>query len=121
MASVDRTELITKLEGAGAAAELCRKALLDGAELEVFPGVVSSTELRTIYRRRAEHLRQTGVQAIGADEAADRLERTPDTDLVIAKVAGLGGHFFQLLLDPALEGVVACLAVPARSSGPGAT
>jgi hypothetical protein len=117
---VNQEQLLAALSGAGEAAGLCRRALLTGAELEVFPGVVPTAELRTIYRRRAEHLRRTGIAAIDADEAADRLDRTTHVDLVIGKVdGGPGDHFFQLFFDPAIEHLVACLTVPAESRGRG--
>ena len=82
----------------------------------MLPGAVATAELRTIYRRRAEHLRQHGAPAVDADDAADaadRLDQTAHTDLVVGRVdGGLGRHVFQLFFDAAAEHVVACLAIP---------
>jgi len=119
---MDRDKLVAALDGAGIAGELCRDALLAGADLHVLPGLVPTRELRTIYRRRAEHLRSHGIEAIDADQAADELDRTPHADLVVGRVESEpGGHFFQLFLDPTRERVVACLAVPADDSSAGGT
>ncbi len=113
---MDREHLIAALGDVGQGGEagaLCRQALLDGAELVMLPGTVPTAALREIYRSRAEHLRQRRVPAIGADEAADQLERSAHATLRIGSVdGGPGSHFFQLFLDPAGEQVVACLAVP---------
>ena len=115
---MDRERLLAALDDASEASEaaaLCRQALLEGAELVILPGRVQTTALRDIYRSRAEHLREHAVAAIGADDAADRLDRTGHPALGIASVdGGPGSHFFQLFFDPAGEEIVACLAVPDR-------
>ncbi|HXH78362.1 hypothetical protein [Nocardioides sp.] len=112
---MDREHLLAALEDAGEAAALCRHALLEGAALDLHPGSVPTAALRDIYRSRAEHLRDHEIAAVGADDAADRLDRTSHASLRIGAVdGGPGGHFFQLFLDPAGEELVACLAVPVR-------
>lgn len=111
---MDRDQLITGLADAGEAARLCREALLGGAELQISPGIVPTSELRTIYRSRAEHLRSKGILAVGADEAADALDRTTFGELRIGRVSGGARGVFQVFLDPQLEQVVACVAPPPR-------
>jgi hypothetical protein len=114
---MDREHLLTALDDAGEAAALCRQALLAGAELVMLPGTVPTAALRDIYRSRAEHLREHAVAAIGADDAADRLDRTGHPALRIGSVeGGSGSHFSQLFFDPAATEVVACLAVPDRDA-----
>lgn len=111
---MDRGQLITALADAGEAARLCREALLAGAELEISPGIVPTSELRTIYRSRAEHLRAKGIPAVGADEAADQLDGATFPELRVGRVSGGGRGMFQLFLDPQLEHLVACVALPPR-------
>lgn len=115
---MDRDQLISALAGAGEAARLCREALLAGAELEVSPRIVATSELRAIYRSRAEHLRAQGTPAVGADEAADELDRTAFPELRIARVTG-GAQAgtqsgFQVFLDQQLGRVITCVALPPR-------
>ena len=112
---VDRERLTSALVGRSGAAELCREDLKSGAHFEVLPGLVAADDLRTIYRRRAEHLAAQGIDSIGADEAADRLEETGHASLGLGKVdGGSSGYFFQVFFDPSLSDVIACLAVPSR-------
>jgi hypothetical protein len=112
---VDRDVLIDMLSGRGPAAEMCRNDLLEGAHFEVMPGLVDAPALESIYRRRAQHLQDHGMNAIAAFEAADALASTSSGQLALAKVeSGPSHHFFQLFLEPHLDGLVACLAVSAR-------
>lgn len=107
--------MLSALVGRPGAAALCLKDLEAGAHFEVFPGLVATGELRTIYRRRAKHLATQGINSIDAEEAADRLERTTHANLGLGKVdGGSSGHFFQLFFDPSLSHLIACLAVPPR-------
>ncbi|MCW2834372.1 MAG: hypothetical protein JWN68_2325 [Nocardioides sp.] len=113
---MDREHLLAALAraDAGDATDLCRQAVLEGAELDVAPMSVPTAALRGIYRSRAEHLLEHEVAAVGAHDAADRLDRTSHASLRIGSVAGGRGHFFQLFLDPAGQELVACLMVPVR-------
>ena len=115
---MDRDELIEALQGGGAASSLCREALLAGAGVVFHSGLVATADLRTIYRRRAEHLSRLGIEAVDAEDAADKLDRTTHGNLAIARVESPDGrHFFQVFLDPARQHVVACLAVPDETGG----
>jgi hypothetical protein len=112
---MDREALIGMLSGRGPAAELCRSDLLGGADLELMPGLVDAPVLESIYRRRAQHLQERGIDAFAAFEAADALASTSAAQLALAKVeSGPSHHFFQLFLEPQLDGLVTCLAVSAR-------
>ena len=115
---MERERLVDALAGRGDAAELCREALLADAELTLSPTSVDTTELTVVYRRRAQHLRGRGIEAVGADEAADLLGRTRFTEVVVGRVSGgPGRHVFQLFLDPGGDELVACLAVADTASG----
>jgi hypothetical protein len=112
---VDRVQLVSALDGSTGAAALCREDLEHGARLVVLPGLVGVDELRSVYRRRAEHLARQGTAAMDAFEAADKLDATTHVEVALGKVeGGPSGYFFQLFFDPQLEEVIACLAVPER-------
>ena len=104
------------LSGLGAAAELCRKDLDQGADLALMPGLVDRHDLQDIYRRRAVHLQEHDIASIDAFQAADDLDATSCAHLALARVrGGASGYFFQLFLDPQLQRVVTCLAVADHS------
>jgi hypothetical protein len=88
----------------------CRDDLERGARLDSFPALIATSELRGIYRRRAEHLDAQGSDATGAFETAEALEATSHAELALAKVSGgSSGLVFQLFLTPRLDEVVACV------------
>jgi hypothetical protein len=110
---VDVTQVVSALNGLPGAAVMCRDDLEHGARLVVLPGLVDAGEIRTAYRRRAEHLDGQGADASEAYAAAERLEATSAPDLALGKVeGGPSGHIFQLFLTPRLDEVVACLVLP---------
>ncbi len=109
---MDRDDLTSMLAGLGAAAELCRKDLDQGADLALLPGLVDKDRLHEIYRRRAIHIQEHDVESIDAFQAADDLDSTSCPRLALARVSGgASGYIFQLFLDPALQRVVTCLGV----------
>ena len=113
---MDRDELTSMLPGLGAAADLCREDLDQGADLAMLPGLVDRHELQDIYRRRAVHLQEHDVASIDAFKAADDLDASSCAQLALARVrGGASGYFFQLFLDPQLQRVVTCLAVADHS------
>jgi hypothetical protein len=113
---VEARDLLVLLTGTTGAAADCREDLEHGGRLDTFPALVVTKELRAVYRRRAEHIDAQGGDAAGAFETADALDATSHTELALAKVSGgSSGRIFQLFLTPALDQVIACIALPEAS------
>jgi hypothetical protein len=114
---VDVEQIVAAMSGLPGAAAACRADLEHGARLVVLPGLVDAAEIRTAYRRRAEHLAVLGAEAADAFEVADRLEAAAVDDLALGKVTGgPSGQIFQLFLAPRLGSVIACVALPTNQS-----
>ena len=77
---------------------------------------VSTAELLTIYRRRAQHVRRIGLPTLGFDETVAKLESTRHERLHLALGTGRGGRpaCVAFLADDLSE-VVAVLAVLGRA------
>ena len=94
----------------------CRQDLEHGARLDAFPGLVVTSELRELYRRRAEHLDGQHIDATGAFETVEALDATPHAELALARVSGgPSGRIFQLFLTPRLDQLVTCLVLPTKT------
>lgn len=73
---------------------------------------VATSNLLTIYRRRAGHVEDIGLPTLGFREAVQRLEETPHTSLRLAGVEGATGYpACVVFLAPDEAAVVAALAV----------
>ena len=73
---------------------------------------VATSNLLTIYRRRAGHVEDIGLSTLGFREAVQRLEETPHTSLRLAGVEGATGYpACVVFLAPDKAAVVAALAV----------
>jgi len=85
-----------------------------GSTVEVASGdaATPTTQLLTIYRRRAKHVQKVGLPTLGFDEALKKLEVTPHERLTIALAQAKGGHpHCVAFLAEDLSVVVATLAV----------
>jgi hypothetical protein len=75
-------------------------------------GPVPTSNLLTIYRRRADHIEAIGLPTLGFREAAQRLEETPHENLRLAGIEGAKGYpRCVVFLAPDEPAVVASLAV----------
>lgn len=110
---MERSRLIQLLAGEGEARLLSRSALSAGAEYEVWPEAVPVQRLLAVYERRERGTRRSGQSTIGFGDALDALRAYDGADLSIGFIddRGRGGYYFQLFMDPELDGVVACLGV----------
>ena len=80
----------------------------DDGELNPTP----TSNLLTIYRQRAQHVREIGLPTLGFDEAVERIETSPHGKLCLAVASGPGGHPWAVaFLAPDQSEVVAVIAV----------
>ena len=100
----------------GQAVETCLAAF-DEPEASVHAdwadrGPVATSNLLTIYRRRAGHVEDIGLPTLGFRETVQRLQETPHTSLRLAGVDGATGYpACTVFLAPNEAVVVAALAV----------
>ena len=74
-----------------------------------------TSNLLTIYRRRARHVREIGLPTVGFDESVARFETTTHDELRIAVAVGPGGFPWAVaFLTPERTEVVAAIAVLAQ-------
>src|SRR4051812_42107177 len=89
---------------------------LDGADARVpdwrGDSLVPTSNLLTIYRRRASHVEGIGLPTLGFRETVDRLEKTTHPMLRVAAVVAGGGYpACVMFIEPEELAVVAALAV----------
>ncbi|GAA3008505.1 hypothetical protein GCM10017559_33580 [Streptosporangium longisporum] len=83
-----------------------------GAHFTIWPGLVPTSELISIYRRRARHTRRKNIPTLGFDEAILNLEACGLEHLNLGIVPSTpSAYHFQLFLSPDSSRVVACLGV----------
>ncbi|MBL7524713.1 hypothetical protein I6A84_43410 [Frankia sp. CNm7] len=92
---MEREQLAGILRGDGEVVRLCREALLRDAAFQVWhDGDAALTPaVASIYSRRAKLIRKRGQTSLGVDDRP------------------ANGYYFQLFITPALDRVIACLAV----------
>ena len=83
-------------------------AFRDDAALRPTP----TTDLLTIYQRRARHVKAVGLPTLGFDESVARIEESTYDELRLAVTIGSSGHPKAIaFLAPERSEIVAVLAV----------
>ncbi|TQS13332.1 hypothetical protein [Microbispora hainanensis] len=109
---MDRRALADLLSDAGEAGAACRRALVSGADYEVWPAPVSTRELVGIYRRRERLSRRRGVSSIGFADAVVRLDTCGREFVLVGYVKGVTpAYHFQVFLSADASRVIACLGI----------
>jgi hypothetical protein len=98
---------------AGDAQRVCLETLSDErSSMHLSNDVIHTTNLLTIYRRRAMHVKSIGLPTVGFDDAVRRLEDTPYERLRLASHEAPTGHpWCVLFVAPDAVEIVAALAV----------
>lgn len=113
---VDREQLRRILATAEGEAVPTFLAALDDPRTSVHPDsekhTNSTANLLTIYGRRADHVRETGLPTLGLDESVARLRTTAYPDLTLGLATAHGGYpWCVAFLAPDLSEVVAAIVV----------
>jgi hypothetical protein len=113
MAGLVRQQLVALLEADTAIdAPAALDALRSGADFTYYDETAHPAEhFAKIYRRRAEHIRRTGLDVRGLDQAVERLEAASEFGALA--VVHDEGRDCSVFLTPGAATVVACVSVPA--------
>lgn len=118
-APVDRSALADLLSDAGEAGAACRRALVAGADYEVWPTPVSTRDLIGVYRRRERLSRRHGISPIGFADAVVRLNICGREVVLVGYVKGVTpAYHFQVFLSADASRVIACLGISQEHAPP---
>ena len=111
--AIARQELLALLRASDdCVASESAQAIEGGAELTVWTNEeVPASHLATIYRRRAEHVRQIDLDVHGIEEAVRRFEAIDRNPVGLAVAKGTDREYVIFLTADG-GGLVACLSVP---------